>query len=132
MIRDRGRAHRLAAVVIEPVVVVEPTREWLEMLRAETTRAGAVLIFDEIKTAFRLAIGGAVERYGVRPAPDLIVLRKALAHGVPLAVVGGRADIMAGPHPPLVSFPPATPGGGPPGPPPSPPRFRPPRGGGPL
>ena len=94
MIRDR--AHRLAAVVIEPVVVVEPTREWLEMLRAETTRAGAVLIFDEIKTAFRLAIGGAVERYGVRPAPDLIVLGKALANGFPLAVVGGRADIMAG------------------------------------
>ena len=96
MIRDRGGAHRLAAVVIEPVVVVEPTREWLEMLRAETTRAGAVLIFDEIKTAFRLAIGGAVERYGVRPAPDLVVLGKALANGFPLAVVGGRADIMAG------------------------------------
>jgi len=55
-----------------------------------------VLIFDEIKTAFRLAIGGAVERYGVRPAPDLVVLGKALANGFPLAVVGGRADIMAG------------------------------------
>jgi glutamate-1-semialdehyde 2,1-aminomutase len=91
MIRDR--AHRLAAVVIEPLVVVEPTREWLEMLRAETTRAGAVLVFDEIKTAFRLAIGGAVERYGVRP--DLVVLGKALANGFPLAVVGGRADLMA-------------------------------------
>src|SRR5436309_4923524 len=59
MIRDRGGAERLAVVVIEPVVVVEPTREWLEMLRAETTRAGAVLIFDEIKTAFRLEIGRA-------------------------------------------------------------------------
>src|SRR5438445_8784327 len=47
-------------------------------------------IFDEIKTAFRLAIGGAVERYGVRPAPDLIVLGKALANGFPLAVVGER------------------------------------------
>src|SRR5712664_777089 len=94
MIRDR--AHRLAAVVVEPVVVVEPTREWLELLRAETARAGAVLIFDEIKTAFRLAIGGAVERYGVRPPPDLVVLGKALANGFPLAVVGGRADVMAG------------------------------------
>jgi len=94
MIRDR--AHRLAAVVVEPVVVVEPTREWLELLRAETARAGAVLIFDEIKTAFRLAIGGAVERYEVRPPPDLVVLGKALANGFPLAVVGGRADIMAG------------------------------------
>src|SRR5207249_8674828 len=75
-------------------VVLEPTREWLEALRAETTRVGAVLVFDEIKTAFRVAIGGAVERYGVRP--DLAVLGKAIANGFPLAVVGGRADLMAG------------------------------------
>ena len=92
----RQRASRLAAVVVEPVIVSEPTREWLQMLRAETERAGAVLIFDEIKTAFRLAIGGAVERYDVRPAPDLVVLGKALANGFPLAAVGGRADLMAG------------------------------------
>ena len=92
MIRERGRS--LAAVVIEPVVVTEPSREWLEVLRAETERAGAVLVFDEIKTAFRLAVGGAAERYGVRP--DLAVLGKALANGFPLAVVGGRADLMAG------------------------------------
>jgi glutamate-1-semialdehyde 2,1-aminomutase len=91
MIRERGRT--LAAVVIEPLVVHEPAREWLDMLRAETARAGALLIFDEIKTAFRLAIGGAVARYGVRP--DLVVLGKALANGFPLAVVGGRADLMA-------------------------------------
>lgn len=90
MIRERGRD--LAAVVVEPVVVTEPTREWLETLRAEATRAGAVLIFDEIKTAFRLAIGGAAERYGIRP--DLAVLGKALANGFPLAVVGGRGDLM--------------------------------------
>jgi len=92
----RQRAGRLAAVVVEPVIVSEPTREWLQMLRAETERAGAVLIFDEIKTAFRLAVGGAVERYNVRPAPDLVVLGKALANGFPLAAVGGRADLMAG------------------------------------
>lgn len=92
----RQRASRLAAVVVEPVIVSEPTREWLQLLRAETERAGAVLIFDEIKTAFRLAIGGAVERYNVRPAPDLVVLGKALANGFPLAAVGGRADLMAG------------------------------------
>ena len=92
MIRERGRG--LAAVVVEPVVVTEPTREWLDALRAETAKVGAVLIFDEIKTAFRLAIGGAAERYGVRP--DLTVLGKALANGFPLAVVGGRADLMAG------------------------------------
>ena len=90
-IREAG--DRLAVVVIEPLVVLEPTREWLETVRAETARVGAVLVFDEIKTAFRLAIGGAAERYGVRP--DLAVLGKALANGFPLAVVGGRADLMA-------------------------------------
>ena len=93
MIRDRG--PRLAAVVIEPLVVTEPSREWLEMLRVETARAGTVLVFDEIKTAFRLAIGGAVERYALRPTPDLVVLGKAMANGFPLAAVGGRADLMA-------------------------------------
>jgi glutamate-1-semialdehyde 2,1-aminomutase len=92
MIRERGRL--LAAVVIEPVVVAEPTREWLDTLRVETQKAGAMLIFDEIKTGFRLAIGGAAERYGVQP--DLAVFGKALANGFPLAVVGGRAYIMAG------------------------------------
>jgi glutamate-1-semialdehyde aminotransferase len=89
----RYRADRLAAVVVEPVVAAEPTREWLETLRVETERIGAVLVFDEIKTAFRLAIGGAVERYGVRP--DLVVIGKAFANGFPLAAVGGRADVMA-------------------------------------
>ena len=92
LIRDAG--DRLAAVVIEPVVVIEPTQEWLETVRVESARVGAVLVFDEIKTAFRLAIGGAAERYGV--LPDLAVLGKALANGFPLAVIGGRADIMAG------------------------------------
>jgi glutamate-1-semialdehyde 2,1-aminomutase len=90
----RARALRLAAVVVEPVIVSEPAREWLQMLRVETERAGAILIFDEIKTAFRLAIGGAVARYHVQPAPDLVVLGKALANGFPLAAVGGRADLM--------------------------------------
>jgi glutamate-1-semialdehyde 2,1-aminomutase len=92
MIRYRG--DRLAAVVVEPVVVAEPSREWLETLRAETREAGAVLVFDEIKTAFRLALGGATERYGV--VPDLMAIGKALANGFPLAAVGGRADVMAG------------------------------------
>jgi glutamate-1-semialdehyde 2,1-aminomutase len=91
MIRERGR--QLAAVVVEPVVVAEPTREWLDALRTETQKVGTVLIFDEIKTAFRLAIGGAAERYGVRP--DLVVLGKALANGFPLAVVGGNSALMA-------------------------------------
>src|SRR5438132_29190 len=83
--------NRAAAAAI----AAEPTREWLQMLRTETERAGAVLIFDEIKTAFRLAIGGATERYAVKPVPDLVVVGKALANGFPLAAVGGRADLMA-------------------------------------
>ena len=91
LIRETG--SQLAVVVVEPLVVVEPTREWLDVLRTETTRVGAVLVFDEIKTAFRLAVGGAAERYAVRP--DLVVLGKALANGFPLAAVGGRADLMA-------------------------------------
>ena len=94
MIRDAG--SRLAAVVVEPLVVSEPSREWLETLRAETRRVGAVLVFDEIKTAFRIAIGGAAERWGVQP--DLAVLGKALANGFPLAVVGGRAELMEHAH----------------------------------
>jgi len=92
LIREAG--DRLAVVVIEPVVVLEPFAGGLEAVRAETTRVGAVLVFDEIKTAFRVAIRGAAERYGVRP--DLMVLGKAIANGFPLAVVGGRADLMAG------------------------------------
>ena len=91
MIRERG--SQLAAVVVEPLVVTEPSREWLQSLRAETAKVGAALVFDEIKTAFRLAIGGATERYGVRA--DLVVLGKALGNGFPLAAVGGRADLMA-------------------------------------
>lgn len=88
----RSAGPQLAAVVIEPLVVTEPRRDWLETLRTETTRAGAVLVFDEIKTAFRIAIGGAAERWGV--APDLVCLGKALANGFPLAALGGRRDLL--------------------------------------
>jgi glutamate-1-semialdehyde 2,1-aminomutase len=90
----RAAGERLAAVVFEPLVVVEPSREWLQVLREETSRVGALLVVDEIKTVCRLAIGGATERY--RLAPDLVVLGKALANGFPLAAVGGRREIMAG------------------------------------
>ncbi|HEU4698698.1 MAG TPA: aminotransferase class III-fold pyridoxal phosphate-dependent enzyme [Gemmatimonadales bacterium] len=95
---ERGRAMiraagaRLAAVVFEPIVVEEPTAEWLAMLREESRRAGAVLVVDEIKTVGRLAVGGGTERYGL--APDLVVMGKAIANGFPLAVVGGRAEVM--------------------------------------
>src|SRR5207247_1093971 len=92
--QERAAGDRRAVVVVEPVVVEEPRREWLDALRGETARVGAVLVFDEIKTAFRLALGGAAERYGVRP--DLVVLGKAMANGFPLAAVGGRAELMSG------------------------------------
>jgi glutamate-1-semialdehyde 2,1-aminomutase len=91
LIRTTG--DRLAAVVFEPVVVTEPSQEWLRVLREETSRVGALLVIDEIKTVCRLAIGGACERYGIRP--DVTVMGKAIANGFPLAVVGGRSGVMA-------------------------------------
>lgn len=85
---------RLACVITEPVIVHEPSAEWLALLRSHTERVGALLVMDEIKAACRLAIGGGTERYGIRP--DLVVLGKAIANGFPLAAVGGRGDVMAG------------------------------------
>ena len=90
----RAAGDGLAAVAFEPVIHREPDPEWLEVLRAETERVGALLIVDEIKTVCRIAVGGACERYGIRP--DLVVMGKALANGFPLAAVGGRAQAMAG------------------------------------
>ena len=90
IIREVG--DELAVVVVEPVVERAPSVEWLGVLREETRRVGAVLVFDEIKTGFRVAVGGAVERWGV--VPDLVVYGKGLANGFPLAAVGGRAEIM--------------------------------------
>ncbi len=90
LIRQAGDA--LACVVVEPVVESAPKPEWLRALREETRRIGAVLVFDEIKTAFRVSLGGAGARWGGEP--DLIVLGKAMANGFPLAAVGGRREIM--------------------------------------
>ncbi|MHB1327363.1 MAG: aminotransferase class III-fold pyridoxal phosphate-dependent enzyme [Gemmatimonadales bacterium] len=90
LIREGGDA--LAAVVVEPVVDRAPSVEWLRVLRDETARIGAVLVFDEIKTGFRVALGGAAERWGV--VPDLAVYGKALGNGFPLAAVAGVRCIM--------------------------------------
>jgi len=90
--RIRHLKGRLAAVIVEPVIEREPPREWLTTLREETEAAGALLVLDEIKTGFRIAIGGAAERYAIRP--DLVVLGKAIANGFPLAAVGGRREVM--------------------------------------
>ncbi len=86
----------LAAIVVEPVAgnmgVVPPEPGFLEALRALCDAAGALLVFDEVITGFRVARGGAQELYGVRP--DLSVLGKIAGGGLPLAAFGGRADVM--------------------------------------
>ena len=89
-IREAG--DELAAVVVEPVVDGPPSLEWLRLLRSECERVGAVLVFDEVKTGFRIAIGGAVERWGI--VPDLAVYGKALGNGFPIAAVGGGRRLM--------------------------------------
>ena len=87
----------LAAVIVEPVVgnmgVVAPREGYLRGLRELTARAGALLIFDEVITGFRLALGGAQQVYGVKP--DLTCLGKIIGGGLPVGAYGGRADVMA-------------------------------------
>lgn len=83
---------RLAAVIIEPVVERLPSREWIDRARALCDAGGAVLVFDEIKTGFRLRPGGYQELSGV--VPDLSTFGKAMANGYPLSVVVGRRDLM--------------------------------------
>jgi glutamate-1-semialdehyde 2,1-aminomutase len=81
-----------AAVIIEPVMEGPPDRDFLKTVRDICTKCGIVLIFDEIKTGARLAPGGAQEYYGF--TPDLTVLGKGLAGGMPLAAVGGKKEIL--------------------------------------
>ncbi len=87
-------AHELAAVIVEPLQrVLLPEPGFLEALRAVTARRGIVLVFDEIVTGFRIAWGGAQEKYGV--VPDVATYGKAVSGGLPLAAIAGRADVMA-------------------------------------
>ena len=90
MIRAAGDS--LACVVLEPVIDAAPKVEWLAAVREACHSIGALLVFDEIKTAFRVSPGGAAQRWGVQP--DLTILGKAIANGFPLAAVGGRAELM--------------------------------------
>lgn len=87
---------QVAAVILEPVAgnmgLVAPAPGYLERLRALCTQHGALLVFDEVMTGFRLARGGAQERYGVRP--DLTTMGKVLGGGYPLAAFGGPAALM--------------------------------------
>ena len=82
----------LAAVVLEPIVERAPSAEWLARARALCDATGAALIFDEVKTGFRVALGGYQEVCGV--TPDLASVGKALANGYPLAAVVGRQPLM--------------------------------------
>ena len=88
--------REIACVIVEPVAgnmgFVPPEPGFLEGLRAECDRHGALLIFDEVMTGFRVAWGGAQIHYGVRP--DLTCLGKVVGGGLPAAAYGGRADVM--------------------------------------
>jgi glutamate-1-semialdehyde 2,1-aminomutase len=92
----RERGDRIAAVIVEPVVgnmgCVPPLAGFLEALRSLTLRHGALLIFDEVMTGFRLALGGAQQRFSIQP--DLTTLGKIIGAGLPMAAYGGRADVM--------------------------------------
>jgi glutamate-1-semialdehyde 2,1-aminomutase len=92
----RSRGHEIAALIVEPVAgnmgVVPPVPGFLEMLREETTRAGCVLIFDEVITGYRVGLSGAQGRFGI--TPDLSCLGKVLGGGMPLAAFGGQRRLM--------------------------------------
>jgi glutamate-1-semialdehyde 2,1-aminomutase len=92
----RKFGDRIAAVIVEPVVgnsgFIAPDTEFLPALRRLCDAHGALLIFDEVMTGFRIAYGGAVERFGV--TPDLTTLGKVIGGGLPVAAYGGRRDLM--------------------------------------
>ncbi|HSH98088.1 MAG: glutamate-1-semialdehyde 2,1-aminomutase [Methylophilaceae bacterium] len=87
---------QIACVIVEPVVgnmnLVAPVPGFLESMRAQCTKHGAVLIFDEVMTGFRVALGGAQAYYNIKP--DMTTLGKVIGGGLPVGAFGGRADIM--------------------------------------
>lgn len=91
-----AHGDKIAAVIVEPVVgnmgCIPPAPGFLEALRELTARHGALLIFDEVMTGFRVALGGAQKRFEI--LPDLTTLGKIIGGGLPMAAYGGRADIM--------------------------------------
>jgi glutamate-1-semialdehyde 2,1-aminomutase len=90
------QGNEIAGVIVEPVAgnmnLVLPAPGFLEALRGQCTRHGALLIFDEVMTGFRVALGGAQARFGIRP--DLTTLGKVIGGGLPVAALGGRREIM--------------------------------------
>jgi glutamate-1-semialdehyde 2,1-aminomutase len=91
-----AHGDKIAAVIVEPVAgnmgCVPPAPGFLEALRELTARYGALLIFDEVMTGFRVALGGAQKRFEI--LPDLTTLGKIIGGGLPMAAYGGRSDIM--------------------------------------
>jgi glutamate-1-semialdehyde 2,1-aminomutase len=94
LFREKGKD--IACVIVEPVAgnmnLVLPAPGFLETLREQCTKHGAVLLFDEVMTGFRVALGGAQARYGIRP--DLTTLGKVIGGGLPVGAVGGKREIM--------------------------------------
>ena len=92
----RAHSEQVAAIIVEPVVgnagFIAPDAAFLPALRRLATEHGALLIFDEVMTGFRVAPGGAAARYGV--TPDLVTLGKVIGGGLPVAAYGGRRDLM--------------------------------------
>ncbi|MGH7512425.1 MAG: aspartate aminotransferase family protein [Gemmatimonadales bacterium] len=92
----QDRAQEIACLIMEPAMmnigIVVPQPGYLKRVRELCTKYGVVFIFDEIKTGFTIAAGGATERFGVQP--DLVCLAKAISGGLPAAAFGGREDLM--------------------------------------
>ena len=92
----KAKGDSIAAVIVEPVAgnmnLVRPSAEFLQLLRAQCTRHGAVLIFDEVMTGFRVGLACAQGLFGIRP--DLTTLGKVIGGGMPVGAFGGRRDIM--------------------------------------
>ena len=84
--------QQVAAVIMEPIGVSEPAGNFLQKIRELTPKEGALLIFDEIITGFRLSLGGAQEYFGI--TPDLACFGKAMGNGYPISVIAGRKEIM--------------------------------------
>jgi glutamate-1-semialdehyde 2,1-aminomutase len=96
LVRQALQKNETAAVIVEPIPanagLYFPRDDFLSMLREECTKQGALLIFDEVMTGFRVARGGAQQIYGV--APDLTALGKVIGGGLPIGAFGGRTEIM--------------------------------------
>jgi glutamate-1-semialdehyde 2,1-aminomutase len=92
----KREGNQIAAIIVEPILgnssSIGPKDGWLQFLRQKCYDYGIVLIFDEVKTGFRIAPGGAQQLFGVRA--DLVTYAKSMANGYPMAVFGGRREVM--------------------------------------